>query len=87
MAEFLFSLIVGTADLALTRLGGVLVRLLSFGHWQAEPLLSRRYRSKARAGAHTYIDGATRVVTHTGQLAAALLFCVLLILGASAAVV
>ena len=74
MAEFIFSLIVGVADLALVKFGGLLVRLASLGRWRAEPLLSRKYRHKSRAGAFSYADGTTRVVTHTGQFLIALLF-------------
>ena len=74
MIELLFSLLVGVADLALVKFGGVLVRAMSLGRWKAEKLRSNDYRYKAEAGALSYFDEGTRVVTHTGQLAIALVF-------------
>ena len=84
MLEFLFSLVVGTAELAFIKFGGLLVHAFTGGRWRAERLRSAEYRHKSSAGALTYKDRETTVVTPTGQLAAAMCFFALVGLAAYA---
>ena len=74
MLEFLFSLVVGTAELVFIKFGGVLVHACTGGRWRAERLRSNEYRHKSGAGALTYKDRETTVVTPNGQLVAAMCF-------------
>jgi hypothetical protein len=85
MVEFLFFLVASSADIALAKFGGLLVRVFGFGRWKVEPLGSRESQHKSPAGALSYTEGTTRVITHTGQLVFALVFWAALGVGIYAA--
>ena len=70
-------------ELALTFLGRLVVRVVSFGRWSAEAWTRNESSSLAPAGALSYVSEGRRVVTYAGQqLAGLALIVVLAVVGA-----
>ena len=67
--------VIGAAlEVVLTVTGRFAVWLFSFGRWRGERLGSEEGQIYGAAGALSFVRGGRRVITHTGQLFAGIVF-------------